>query len=166
LEKKMLKRRSFFSSIVSYFSVSCLSKNKHDFPLPSSRFPSAFQNEFGGLASDPPTINVTDNGDGSYTVGYTAWSFGKYIVKVSLFGKIIKGCPATVTVENYRSSAEFCTASGPGVQGSALAKGEAALKIQAANSGGPVKHGDEKFTVAVTAPNGDEAKVSDVVDNG
>lgn len=49
----------------------------------------------------PIPIEVEDNGDGTYAVGYTPSAVGPLSVSVHYAGKLIPQCPVTVPVQSH-----------------------------------------------------------------
>eukprot|EP00008_Paramoeba_atlantica_P008551 CAMPEP_0201487772 /NCGR_PEP_ID=MMETSP0151_2-20130828/15217_1 /ASSEMBLY_ACC=CAM_ASM_000257 /TAXON_ID=200890 /ORGANISM="Paramoeba atlantica, Strain 621/1 / CCAP 1560/9" /LENGTH=932 /DNA_ID=CAMNT_0047872917 /DNA_START=14 /DNA_END=2812 /DNA_ORIENTATION=+ len=110
--------------------------------------------------------NVTDNGDGTYSVEYEVGQAGDYTITSSLDGEPVKNTPVTVHIlEN--PTAQFTQASGPGVEGG-RAKQHSPFVVTTKNSSGeqvPLKDAPaDAFDVSVTGPAGPVA-IDELVDN-
>jgi len=125
-----------------------------------------------GAGGDPFTVDisgpqavpakVTDNGDGTYNVTYTAEAPGDYKIDVGLHGHPIKDSPFRPNIKPS-SSADQSYAEGPGLLG-AVDNEPAHFTIHSVDKwGNPRTDGGDDFGVKITGP--EEIKPQ-VVDNG
>jgi len=104
------------------------------------------------VGPSPTSVNIVDNGDGTYTVTYNVEDEGKFVVTAKLDGDVVKNTPAEVDAI-LGADADNCAVA-------------YTLTVHARDRrGNPKTYGGDRFTVQIKGP-ADSDVDSEAIDNG
>ena len=107
------------------------------------------------------TVQVTDNGDGTYTGSYTILLSGNYALHITLDRLHIKGSPFSVAVDTDLTTPSYCIAKGEGLQ-NAIAGVQAGFIIYKRDRlGNPRTRGFDTFYANISGPGKWDMKMKD-----
>jgi len=105
-----------------------------------------------GPSGDVHHSPVQDNGDGTYTSGYTPAKAGRYTVKIALTGEDIQGSSFHVLMEGANAGNTW--ADGPGLNGGKTGR-DLPFTIHGVDADGvPTTEGGEPYEISITGPHG------------
>ena len=143
-------------------AINITTKNQYNDAVSVGGHAGSFHVAVDGPDGEVSVDAVADNGDGTYTTGYTPSKAGRYNVKVALSGQDISGSPFNVLMEGATASNTW--ADGPGLEGGKTGR-DLPFTIHGVDAdGNKATDGGEPYDVSIEGPNG--AVSPQITDNG